>query len=194
MTVAIRPATPADAPAIARVRIDGWRTAYRGLVPDAYLDAMDIDASVALWQRILTAAPNATSVFVADDGGDVVGFAAGNMLEEPRHDADAELSGAYVRRDHQRAGIGRRLVCAVARAQRDHGASGLIVWTLAGNKAARAFFETLGATLVAEQPLEWDGLQLDESGYAFADLDALLAACDMAPRTQAPEAAPQTVH
>ena len=174
MSITIRPATAADASAIARVRTDGWRSAYRGLVPDAYLDAMDVDASIALWHRILTAAPNATSVFVADDGGEVVGFAAGNMLEEPRLDLDAELSAAYVRRDHQRAGIGRRLVCAVARAQRAHGASGLIVWTLTGNKAARAFFESLGATLVAEQPFEWDGLQLDESGYGFADLDALI--------------------
>ncbi len=174
MTLEIRPANVGDAPAIARLRTDGWRTAYRGPVPATYLDAMDVEASIALWQRILTAAPNATSVFVADDGGEVVGFAAGNMLEEPRLDLDAELSAAYVRRDHQRAGIGRRLVCAVARAQRAHGASGLIVWTLTGNKAARAFFESLGATLVAEQPFEWDGLQLDESGYGFADLDALI--------------------
>ena len=174
MTLAIRPANVGDAPAIARIRIDGWRTAYRGIVPDAYLDAMDLDASVALWQRILAAVPNAISVFVADDDGEVVGFAAGNMLEEPRHDLDAELSAVYVRRDHQRAGIGRQLVCAVAQAQRGHGASGLIVWTLSGNKAARAFFEGLGATLVAEQPYEWDGLELDESGYGFADLDALV--------------------
>ena len=194
MTIAIRPATAGDAPAIARVRIDGWRTAYRGLVPDAYLDAMDIDASAALWQRILAAAPNATSVFVADDDGAVVGFAAGNMLEEPRHDLDAELSAVYVRRDHQRAGIGRRLVCAVARAQRGHGASGLIVWTLAGNKPARAFFETLGATLVAEQPFEWDGLQLNESGYGLADLDAVLAACDAVQGTQDPASASTTLH
>ncbi|HET9730022.1 MAG TPA: GNAT family N-acetyltransferase [Acidimicrobiia bacterium] len=194
MTVAIRPAIAGDAPAIARVRIDGWRTAYRGLVPDTYLDAMDVDASVTLWQRILTAAPNAASVFVADDDGEVVGFAAGNMLEEPRHDLDAELSAAYVRRDHQRTSIGRRLVCAVAHAQRGHGANGLIVWTLPGNRAARAFFEALGATLVAEQPFEWDGLQLDESGYGFTNLDALLTACDEAPRTQALASASESLH
>ena len=55
---------------------------------------------------MLTAGPNKTSVFVADDDGDVVGFAAGNMLQEPRHELDAELSAVYVRRDLQRAGIG----------------------------------------------------------------------------------------
>jgi GNAT superfamily N-acetyltransferase len=189
MTTAIRTATPADAPAIARIRIDCWRTTYRGLVPDASLDSMDIDASTEAWHRVLTAGPNTASVFVADDGGDVVGFASGNRLEEPRHDLDAELSAAYVRRDRQRMGIGRRLVGAIARAQRSHGATGLIAWVIAGNKGARAFFERLGATLLIEQPFEWDGMPLVEAGYGFADLDALIRACETADGPEGP-----TVH
>ena len=177
MALTIRPATADDAQAIARVRVDCWRTTYRGLIPDAYLDAMDVDASTALWDRVLSAAPNTASVFVADDDGEVVAFAAGNMLEEPRHALNAELSAAYVRRDRQRAGIGRRLVDAVARAQRAHGANGLIVWVIAGNKTARAFYENLGATLLVEQPFEWDGMPLTEAGYGFSDIDALIRAC-----------------
>lgn len=178
MKITIRPATAADALAIARVRIDCWRTTYRGLVPDACLDGMQVDASAKLWSRILAAGPNTASVFVAEDDGEVVGFAAGNMLKEPRHDLDAELTAAYLRRDYQRAGIGRHLVCAVARTQRAHGASGLIVWVIAGNKGARAFCEALGATLVLEQPFEWDGMALTEAAYGFRDLGELLAECD----------------
>jgi GNAT superfamily N-acetyltransferase len=178
MTITIRPAVAANAPAIARVRIDCWRTTYRGLVPDAYLDGMQVDASTELWNRVLTAGPNTASVFVAEDDGEIVGFAAGNMLKEPRHDLNAELTAVYLRRDHQRSGIGRRLVCTVAQAQRTYGATGLIVWVIAGNKGARAFYESLGAALVIEQPFEWDGMALTEAGYGFHDLDALLAACD----------------
>jgi len=178
MALTIRPATADDAQAIARVRVDCWRTTYRGLIPDAYLDAMDVDASTALWDRVLSAAPNTASVFVADDNGDIVAFAAGNMLEEPRLGMNAELSAAYVRRDRQRIGIGRRLVDAVARAQRVHGANGLIVWVIAGNKGARAFYEGLGAVLLVEQPFEWDGMPLTEAGYGFSDIDALIRACE----------------
>jgi GNAT superfamily N-acetyltransferase len=178
MAVTIRPATADDAQAIARVRVDCWRSTYRGLIPDAYLDAMDVEASTALWDRVLSAAPGTASVFVADDDGDVVAFAAGNMLAEPRHALNAELSAAYVRRDRQRMGIGRRLVDAVARAQRAHGANGLIVWVISGNKGARMFYEQLGATLLVEQPFEWDGMPLTEAGYGFADIDALIRACE----------------
>ena len=180
--IAIRPATKADAAAIARVRVDCWRTTYRGLIPDAYLDAMDVEASTQLWDRVLSAPPNTTSVFVADDSGDVVGFASGNRLEEPRYALDAELSAAYVRRDRQRMGIGRRLVVAVARAQQANGAHGLIVWVIAGNKRARAFYEGLGGALLVEQPFEWDGMPLVEAGYGFADVGALIRACERAER------------
>ena len=58
-------------------------------------------------------------------------------------------------------------MAAVARAQRAHGATGLIVWVIAGNKGARAFYESLGATLLVEQPFEWDGMPLVEAGYGF---------------------------
>ena len=38
----IRLATDADARGIARVRVSGWQSAYRGLIPDEYLDRMDV--------------------------------------------------------------------------------------------------------------------------------------------------------
>jgi ribosomal protein S18 acetylase RimI-like enzyme len=184
MAVNIRPATAEDAGAIARIRIDCWRATYRGLVPDAYLDGMDVEASVEQWRRVLTAGPGAVSIHVADRDGEVVGFAAGNMLKEPRHELDAELTAVYLRREFQRAGIGRRLVCAVVQALRTQGARGLIVWVIAGNKGARAFYEDLGATLLVEQAFEWDGMPLTEAGYGFSDIDALIGACERPSRGQ----------
>ena len=177
--IAIRPATPADAAAIAQVRVDAWRTTYRGMIPDAYLAAMKVEDSTALWQKILAAGPNSTSVFVAESDDGVVGFAAGHMLAEPRHGLNAELSAVYLVREAQRAGVGQRLVATVAAAQRAHGATGLIVWVIAGNKSARAFYEKLGAELLIEQPFTWDGMDLVEAGYGWRDIDSLVAAVDL---------------
>jgi GNAT superfamily N-acetyltransferase len=177
MPVEIRPATAADAGAIARVRIDCWRATYRGIVPDAYLETMDVEASAELWTRVLTARATTASVFVAEDDGRIIGFAAGNMLKEPRHDLSAELTAIYLRPEYQRGGVGSRLVERVARAQRAQGANGLIVWVISNNRRARSFYEALGATLLVEQPFEWDGVPLVETGYGFRDLDALIASC-----------------
>ncbi len=175
MQVSIRRAAAGDAAAIARVRIACWRETYRGIVPDSYLDTMDVEKSRELWDRVLTAAPTDASVFVAEDDGEIVGFSAGNMLKEPRHELNAELTAVYLRRPYQHAGMGRRLVACVAVAQRGYGANGLIVWVISENKRARAFYEGLGAALLIEQPFEWDGVSLVETGYGFHDLDALIA-------------------
>jgi GNAT superfamily N-acetyltransferase len=173
----VRRATAGDAPAIARVRVDSWRTTYRGLIPDAYLDGMQVEASAALWDRVLTAGSSSTSVFVAECAGDVTGFACGTRLAPPKHGFDAELAAVYLRRDFQRRGVGRRLVGAVVDAQRVNGATGLLTWVIAGNKGARAFYEGLGAELVVEQPFQWDGMDLVEAGYGWRDLPTLAAAC-----------------
>ena len=134
------------------------------------------DASTALWERVLTAEGSTASVFVATHDGEVIGFAAASMLKEPKHGADAEITAVYLRREYQRAGLGRRLLSAVVDAQRRHGATAMIVWVIAGNKTARAFYEGLGGDLVVEQPFQWDGMDLVEAGYVFHDLPALLAA------------------
>jgi len=173
----VRAAAATDAPAIARVRIDAWRSTYRGMIPDAYLDGMSVDESESHWRRILQAAPGRFSVFVAVEGEAVVGFAAGHMLEPPKLGCDAELSAIYLRADRRRTGIGRRLAGTVAAAQRGHGATALLTWVIAGNRPARAFYEALGAELLVEQPFQWDGIDLVETGYGFRDLDRLVAAC-----------------
>jgi GNAT superfamily N-acetyltransferase len=173
----IRRATLGDADAIARIRIDGWRTTYRDLIPAAYLESMEQQASRALWEKILTAGSSVASVFVAANEDNIVAFAAGNILREPKHGFDAELTAVYVRLAFQRAGIGRRLVGAVVAALREQHATGLIVWVLAGNKGARTFYEQLGAELLIEQTFQWDDLQLVETGYGWRDLDALSRAC-----------------
>ena len=176
----VRRAVTADAQAIAQVRVDAWRTTYRGMIPDTYLAAMKVDESAGLWTRILGAGATRTSVVVAAVEDDVVGFASGLMLSEPKFGLDAELSAIYLRAHRQRAGTGRQLVAAVVAAQREHGAHGLLTWVIAANKGARAFYEALGAELLVEQPFQWDGMDLVEAGYGWHDLPALAAACAVA--------------
>ena len=49
----IRRAGLADARAIAEVAVAGWRAAYRGMLPDDFLDAMRVDAREVAWHERL---------------------------------------------------------------------------------------------------------------------------------------------
>ncbi|MFC5475083.1 GNAT family N-acetyltransferase [Paraherbaspirillum soli] len=165
--VVIRRATVAEAPVIAAIRIDSWRATYRGIVPDAYLDGMESESSAALWTRILTAASDAACVFVAEIDGEIVGFAAGMTLREPKLGYDSELTAIYLIPSVQRAGVGRRLVAHVAATLAKAGANNLLAWVLADNHIARDFYTKLGAEPLTEQSFSWDGLELQEVGYGW---------------------------
>ncbi|MES2106426.1 MAG: GNAT family N-acetyltransferase [Pseudomonadota bacterium] len=173
MNVILRRATVADAAAIAEVRINSWRATYRGMIPDAYLDGMKLDDSTAHWTKILEVASDKVCVFVAESEAGVVGFTSGMMLQEEKFGLNAELTAVYLNQDMQRSGIGRRMVQEVAQACQARGATGLLVWVISGNKAARRFYEHLGAELLIEQGFNWDGMDLQEVGYGWKDLDLL---------------------
>jgi ribosomal protein S18 acetylase RimI-like enzyme len=175
--ITFRRATANDAAAIATLRVDSWRTTYRGVMPDAYLDGMRAEESAEMWLQVLNADLPTIAVFVAEAGTELVGFAAGMLLMPEKFDLNAELTAIYLKPIAQRGGVGRRLLSMIASALQLQGATGLLVWVIAGNQAARQFYEQMGAELLIEQPFTWDGLDLMETGYGWRDLTALRQAC-----------------
>ena len=182
--VNLRSATVADAEAIAAVRIESWLATYRGMIPDEYLDSMKLEESILHWRTILEALPAAGEricVFVAEAEGQVIGFASGMLLPEPKLDMKAELTAVYLRPAWQRSGIGRRMVQKVARTLQAQGSNSLLVWVIADNAIARNFYEELGGALLHEQKFSWDGLDLMEAGYGWQDLSVLMASVNALP-------------
>jgi GNAT superfamily N-acetyltransferase len=145
MKMVVRTAEAVDAEAIAKVQVESWRAAYRGLMPDELLDGLDTaNRAAAIWRQVCNGAGWAT--LVVEDGGAVLGF----CHVCPARDADlnsrvtAELTAIYVDPIVWGRGCGR-LLCerAVAEA-RQRGATSMALWVLEGNDAARGFYERLG--------------------------------------------------
>ena len=49
----LRDACPADARALAALHVVSWQVAYRGHLPDHYLDTLSVDERVATWEAYL---------------------------------------------------------------------------------------------------------------------------------------------
>jgi hypothetical protein len=49
----IRNASIDDADAIGAVVVRAWQAAYRGIMPDDYLDGLRAEQRAAMWQRVL---------------------------------------------------------------------------------------------------------------------------------------------
>ncbi len=103
--IVVRRARPADAAAIGAVHVAAWRSAYPGLLPDAYLSALSARRKAAEYERSI----GAGGVFVAAATGAprIAGFVtvgrgrAWNAVPpDPgapaahQHDHDADRSGA----------------------------------------------------------------------------------------------------
>lgn len=51
----VRFATIDDAPAIASVHVEAWRHAYAGVLPQATLDGLSVDARARMWSQAIAA-------------------------------------------------------------------------------------------------------------------------------------------
>ena len=168
----IRPAVVADVAAIARVQVATWRDTYRGIVPDAFLDAMR-EEEWAARRRGNLEAPGKTT-FVAEEGGSVVGFGSAGTPRDGPAGFDVELYALYVVPGSQRRGLGRGLVRRLAGAQAGFGRLSLFLWVLRDNLKGRAFYEGLGGRVVDRKEMEIGGASLPEVALGWPDIGALL--------------------
>lgn len=147
----VRPAEPADAGAIALVHTRSWQAAYRGLLSQDYLDAIDVARREAGWRRTIERADARTSVLVAQPHGDgtaVEGFVAlGPSRDDDADERVGEVTSIYVSPEQWGRGVGRALIeAAWARlVALDFGCATL--WVLDGNRRAVRFYEATGWSL-----------------------------------------------
>lgn len=169
----IRQAVVADAAAIARVHVESWRTTYHGIVPDDYLANLSYERRATYWASELNKPDNPHVIFVAeDDQGEVVGFASGGPEREADPVYTGELYAIYLLADRQQAGVGRRLVQAVASHLVEAGFTTMLVWVLAANPS-RGFYERLGGRYVRSKFVTMAGVELEEVAYGWTDLTPL---------------------
>lgn len=172
----VRPAKIADAPGIARVNVDTWRTAYRTIVPADYLANLSYEKRESNWREILLNAENTVNfVCVAENNsGEVVGFAAGGRERTGKYIYQGELFAIYILEEYQRQGIGRKLVSYVATKLAETNLNSLLVWVLADNRACK-FYEALGGEKVDEEQTSRAGVLLNEIAYGWTDIKILFS-------------------
>jgi GNAT superfamily N-acetyltransferase len=141
-----RLATAADADTIARLHADSWRRHYRGAYSDAFLDGDVVADRIETWRARLRERDPRRCTILAERAG-AIGFA--NTYLEDDDTWGALLDNLHVGAAHQRQGVGAMLIARTADAVVERSgadSSGLYLWVLEQNCAARAFYEALGAS------------------------------------------------
>ncbi len=141
----LRTATVDDAQAIAQIHLNGWRTTYRGLVPDAYIESLDQNRRTARWKDMLTNGDE--KVIVATKGETVIGFVSGGETRNTLTDNPGEIYAVYVDETYRGQGVGKQLCDKMMRWLEKSKLSPVVVWVAEGNPH-RHFYEALGGELI----------------------------------------------
>ncbi|WP_327352199.1 GNAT family N-acetyltransferase [Streptomyces sp. NBC_01304] len=174
MDVHIREMTEADCDAVAEIRVRGWQAAYRGLIPQAHLDAMSVEEDAARRRELWADRNSTVTNLIAERNGTPVGWAAygpyrtdGPYPNDPRRTADGELYAIYVHPGEYGGGIGQALMAETLTRATAAGYPTLYLWVLTGNARARRFYEHAGFHADGvEEPFEVDGEPVPEMRYA----------------------------
>ena len=141
-----RSASPDDARAIATIHVHAWQTAYRDILPSAFLDSLSIEQRALTWRQILERRSSET--WVAEEDGQILGWiSAGPSRDDSAAPTTGEVWAIYVDPLHWRRGVGRYLWREAEGYLRTCGFSDVTLWVLKQNAHAIAFYESIGLAI-----------------------------------------------
>lgn len=174
-----------DATRIADLHTRSWRSAYRGLLPDAYLDGPLLEERLTHWSAKLPKAQADDFVLIAEQGNNPLGFIT--VWCHPASKADdpygnypgAFVDNLHVHPDTRGQGLGRQLLLKSLEHVQSLAdcAPSLWLWVLAKNAPALGFYHALGGTIAETMTEPFGGISVETHRVIWTDLEALRAAC-----------------
>lgn len=176
--IVMRKATVSDAERITALHVASWRSTYRGVLPDAYLDGNIETERAAHWRTSLETLVPEDVVLLATSEGELCGFLSLYWRKEAGF--DAYLDNLHVRPGQWGGGIGPKLLAAGLRRMIDQGAKNLCLWVFDQNEGAVRFYERLGGQAIEHGIDDFANANAPHTKVAWSDLPAFLAACERA--------------
>lgn len=166
MTI-VREAQEGDAQTVAEVKRRSWQAAYRGLLPDDFLDDLPLMPPPEV---LVDAIRQGHAPLVAQESDEIVGLAAvGTARDDDLPEGTGELFMIYTLEEVWGTGVGHALhEAAVDRLLAD-GHEDAVLWVMEGNERAASFYRDHGwEPDSATRTLELGGIDITEERFRCA--------------------------
>jgi GNAT superfamily N-acetyltransferase len=168
MELHIRDARDGDVSALARLHVQTFNETHRAGRPGG----PSYELRERQWRRAFEANDGSWFCLVLqDDRGELVGFAKGTPHDGGVPGFVGELDKIYVLRRLHRQGLGRLLLCSVARRFLERGVTSMLLFGDAKNPS-NGFYEAFGGERLYSPTGEFHG------GSGWRDLRLLASRCD----------------
>ncbi len=173
----IREMKPDELRTIIKIYVDTFKATHEGVVSDAFLNGLSYENALPRFERMLNHAERRPFCYVAEDQGNVIGYALAGLAGElpPLYRAyQGELKTMYILPAYHRMGIGRSLLRIVAEHFQREQVPSFYVGTFQNNYSGRRFYEALGAQLIEECLSEIRGEEVMLATYGWTSVQELL--------------------
>ena len=163
----IREATEDDILEVAKLHVDSWNDAYKGIIAQDYLDSMKNN----LEKRITRMKDefNLRKMIVATINNEIVGFSEFVLSNDFSKDLDidCELCGLYVKSAYLKTGIGTKLFNYVKELFISNNKKTMGLWCLKENKKTIKFYKNKGGTIIKEKKFTLAGKEYTEVAFKY---------------------------
>lgn len=140
----LRQAITSDAKGIARVRVVTWQSTYLGLIPDFFLQNLNLEQSTVNWAKRLESSVQSGKTIVAEIDGTIVGYIGIGVSRDLDASDVGELYTIYVDPEHQGKGVGSALIREGIKFLKSISFNKATLWVFDGNERAIKYYETHG--------------------------------------------------
>jgi GNAT superfamily N-acetyltransferase len=169
--IKIRKATVEDAAEIANVHTNSWREAYKGLVPDDYLDdkPLHFKNRYELWKKVTVNEKQVTFVAESKEHG-VVGFINGTYGRDDEYKSYVEVWCVYLLEKYHGQKIGFNLLKSYFDTHTELGYKKGYLWVIADNPTISFYEKTGGKYSGKSVEEEIGGQKVTELCYIWDDI------------------------
>lgn len=137
----VRPATAHDAKAIAEIHVATWQAAYKGILPEDYINKMTVKKRQAYWEEAIEFGEPQMLVATTEDEK-VIGFVGYDRSRDANTRATVgEIWAIYVTPLHWGQGAGLALWDGARDGLKEEGCTQVTIWVLLRNERALQFCE-----------------------------------------------------
>lgn len=172
--ITIRRACAGDAPGIAAVHVDTWRSAYASVLPDKFLARLSVPRLTHLYDCTIHMGV-AVHVAISRNSASppsIVGFSSARRSRNKAL-GGGEVETLYVLDDWQNRGLGGQLLRVSAKHLANQGCRSAFAWVLRDNPAG-FFYERMGGKRIAVSTTHVAGADIPQIAYAWDPIETLL--------------------
>ena len=164
--IIIRNIEEKDIPSVVDIQIDGWKSAYKGIVDNNILNSMNRNERIEKRKNDY----KQNGFIVAELNNQIVGFCRyidSNKFTPNISNIDCELLALYVKPNLKYNGIGTKLFQFVINEFKSKNKTKMILWCLKNNEPSKKFYAKMGGKIIKERTIEIGEKEYLEVGFEY---------------------------